>query len=181
MVIGNSQWYSMDKIRKAIDAVVTAGGYASAALMVIVTLLPIYEVVTRYFLQSPSIWASDFTRYGILYLTFLGAAWVLKEDGHVKIELLTSRFSAGGENLIAALTSTIGCVACGIFCWAVTRSTWDSFQAGQAIVRSVVVPRYLVVWIMPLGTFLLCIQFARRAWKHFRIFYFTIGEKRPGS
>lgn len=157
-------------IVRVFDAFITAGGYASAFLIVLVTLLFVYEVVTRYFLHKPSIWALDFTRYSILYLTFLGTAWLLREEGHVKIELVTSRLSARGEALMNGVTSVIACVACCIFFWEASKSTWHAYQMGQTIERSVVVPRYLIVGIMPLGTFLLCLQFVRRARNYFRSF-----------
>lgn len=155
-------------IARVVDAFLTAGGYASAFLIVLVTLLLIYEVVTRYFLHKPSIWALDFTRYSVLYLTFLGTAWLLREEGHVKIELVTSRLSSSREALMNGVTSVIACVACCIFFWEASKSTWNAYQMGQTIERSVVVPRYLIVGIMPLGAFFLCLQFVRQAWNYFR-------------
>ena len=158
------------RMSKVIDAILTLGGYASAALIVIVTLMLIYEVLTRYFFQRPSIWALDFTRYAILYLTFLGTAWLLREEGHVKIEIITASFSSKGQALMNGVTSLIALVACCIFFWEATKSTWHAYQIGQTLERSLVVPRYLIIGIMPLGTFLLCLQFMRRAWAHFRAF-----------
>lgn len=165
-------------MRRVIEAVLKTGGYASIVLVGVITLLLLYEVMTRYFLKHPSIWAYDFTRYALLFLTFLGAAWVLKEEGHVKVEIFTSRLSAKNQALITGATSILCLIGCGIFFWIGAKSTWGAYQAREFIDGSIAVPRYLIVWVIPIGAFLLCMQFIRRAWEHLRIFH-TAGQKQP--
>ena len=157
------------------DGLIQAGGVATAALIVVITLLLIYEVVTRYFLRSPSMWALDVARYAILYLTFLGAAWLLEEEGHVKVEILTSRFNDRNQALIHSITSILAFLACGIFFWEAAALTYEAFVTGEFIDRSIVVPKSLIMGMMPLGTILICIQFLRRAWQYFRL-YQTLEE-----
>ena len=165
-------------MRRVTEAVLTAGGYACTFLIALVTLLLLYEVATRYFLKHPSIWAYDFTRYAMLFLTFLGSAWVLKEEGHVKVEIFTSRFSAKNHALITGVTSILCLIGCGIFLWIGGKSTCGDYRAREFIDGFIAAPRYLIVWVIPVGAFLLCIQFIRRAWEHLRIFH-TAGQKQP--
>ena len=47
-----------------------------------------YDVLTRYFLNFASPWAFDLSEYALVWITFLGAPWVLLQDRHVRIELL---------------------------------------------------------------------------------------------
>lgn len=53
----------------------------------------VYEVIARYFLNSPTIWSYEVTYflYGSHFL--LGAAYVLSVDAHIRIDILTSRLS----------------------------------------------------------------------------------------
>ncbi len=53
----------------------------------------VYEVVARYFFNSPTIWSYEVTYflYGSHFL--LGAAYVLFVDAHIRIDILTSRLS----------------------------------------------------------------------------------------
>lgn len=157
-------------MRKLFDSILTAAGYATAGLVVLVTLLLIYEVIMRYFLHTPSGWAFDFTMYDICYLTFLGAPWLLREEGHVRIEIITSRLSNKGQGLLTSLTSFAALLACGIFFWEATKLTWDAYREHQFINGSIIVPRHMIIGIMPIGMFLLCVQFARMTWKNFRDF-----------
>jgi len=135
-----------------------------------VTLLLLYEVFTRYIFHRPSIWSLDTAAYALLYLALLGAPWLQKEDGHVRIEIITSRFSARAREMITGVTSLIASASCGIFCWQATAITCEAFKAGHFIDRSMPVPRHLLTWIIAFGTFLLCVQFARNAYEHIRYF-----------
>ncbi len=53
----------------------------------------VYEVIARYFLNSPTIWSYEVTYflYGSHYL--LGAAYVLSIDAHIRIDILTSHLT----------------------------------------------------------------------------------------
>lgn len=53
----------------------------------------VYEVIARYFLNSPTIWSYEVTYflYGSHFL--LGAAYVLSVDAHIRIDIFTSHLS----------------------------------------------------------------------------------------
>jgi len=155
---------------RAFDSVLTAGGYVCAVLAVFVTCLLVYEVFTRYLLKRPSMWSLDTATYALLYLALIGAPWLLREDGHVKIEIMTANFSKRTQAITTAVTSLVAAISCGIFCWQSSAITWEAYRAGHFIERAVVVPRSLLIWVMAFGSFLLFIQFIRRACEHFRIF-----------
>lgn len=166
----------MRKIIKIFDGVLTLGGYATAFLVVLVTILLLYEVCTRYFLRSPSVWSLDIVRYTIFFLTFTGAAWLLREEGHVKVELITDFLTPKGKALMDGVTSAIAFLACCIYCWEGAKLSWTAYHEGHVIERAIIVPRYLVEGIVPLGVFLLCLQFARRTWAAFSHFQ-TLNQK----
>lgn len=162
-----------------LDGVLRIGCYISAALVVLVTVLLLFEVVTRYVLQRPTIWSLDMATYFLLYLALTGAPWLLQEEGHVKIEIITSHFSAGAQAFVTGVTSVVAAASCGIFSWQAASTTWQAYRAGQFIDRSIVVPRYLLTWIMAVGTFFLCLQFARRACTHFQTFFRSRTREAP--
>lgn len=62
-------------------------------------------IVFRYVLQSPLIWANDASVLALVWITFIGAAVLLKEGGHVAITGLVTRLPRGWF-LAAALFST---------------------------------------------------------------------------
>lgn len=164
---------SPGKAVRLLDGVLKFGGYVSAGLVVFVTILLLYEVLTRYVLHRPSIWTLDTATYALLYLAMAGAPWLLKEDGHVKIEIITARFTRRGRAMFTGVTSLVASASCGIFCWQATVITCDAYKIGYFVDRSMPVPRYLLTWVIAFSTFLLCVQFARSAYEYIRYFLET--------
>src|SRR4030066_922155 len=82
-----------------------------AATMVIFMMLAIsYSVMMRYLFNRPIAWIVEISSYLMLYITFLGTAWLLRRDGHVEIDLFTSHLSPKTKAAFKSLTSIGGAV-----------------------------------------------------------------------
>jgi len=62
--------------------------YISAFLFLFIFILMAMQVFTRYVLQFSFSWNIELIRYTFVWLTFFGAAFVRKENEHIKIEIL---------------------------------------------------------------------------------------------
>ena len=83
---------------------------ALACIILCLVMLSIgLEVVLRYFFDRPQVWVIELSEYALLYITFLGAAWVLKADGHVTVDLFTALLNSR-VRAICSLVSFIVCV-----------------------------------------------------------------------
>jgi TRAP-type C4-dicarboxylate transport system permease small subunit len=140
----------------------------AALILVLVTVSVDFEVVMRYVFNSPTAWVFDFSEYAIVFILFLSTAWVLSEEGHVKIDLLVKTFSPKTQRVVNIVTSIVGAVACAIFFGYALWVIFDIFQAGDLLWRATIVPKGPIWMIMPIGSFLLTLQFARRAWFYAR-------------
>jgi C4-dicarboxylate transporter, DctQ subunit len=49
---------------------------------------------------SPIAWLFTSTEYGMLYMTMLGAPWLVRERGHVHIELVTAALPVAVQRVI---------------------------------------------------------------------------------
>jgi len=155
-------------LSKIFDNVLTVMAYLSGFIIVFMMLSISYEVVMRYFFTAPTIWVVDFSGYMQLALVFLGAAWVLKNGGHAKIDIVLNRFKGKQRTILYIVISFIGLVACAIFFWKGLEATWAAHQRGDFLYRDVEIPKALLLAFFPLGLFLLCIQFAREIYNHWR-------------
>ena len=52
--------------------------FIGAAILAFLMLAVCWDVVARTIVGKPLIWLLEFTEYGLLYMTFLCTAWVLK-------------------------------------------------------------------------------------------------------
>ena len=56
---------------------------AGMVLLFLMMLSVCWEVFSRYYLGRGTAWVIEFSEYSILFMTFLGTAWLLRKDGHV--------------------------------------------------------------------------------------------------
>ncbi len=78
------------KLRKTINSVLERFLVIILSLMVANVL---WQVVSRYVLGTPSSFTDELSRYLMIWLSILGAAYVSGQNAHVSIDLLPQRFS----------------------------------------------------------------------------------------
>lgn len=143
----------------AIDACALAATLILAALVVCVSV----EIVMRYLVGQPTRWVNEFSEYALLWLAFLAGPWVLREEAHVKIEMLTDVLSPAWRHRFHVTTSVVGAAVCALFCWVSAAYVWEVFGTGEFLFKSVQLPKWAVMAVMPPGLALLAVQFLRRA------------------
>jgi TRAP-type C4-dicarboxylate transport system permease small subunit len=120
------------------------------------------EVFLRYFFNKPTIWAADITEYGLIYATFIPAAWVLLKEGHTKVEIIVDRLQPKLGHLVNGITSFVGALISAVFCYFSLMLTLRSIESGHIFAKALIIPRWPVQIVMPLGTLLLTMQFIIR-------------------
>ncbi len=131
-------------------------------LLVYITFSITYTIFARFLGFSGFIWGVQFTEYSLLWITLLGAAWVLKRDRHVSVDLLTNRLSSQTRKYFGLVHSLMGVAVCGVLCWYGIVVTWGQYQRGVTDIQVVDMPKYLILVIIPLGFLFLAMQFLRR-------------------
>jgi TRAP-type transport system small permease protein len=150
-------------LRQIFDRLLLLLAVAAAVVLGFIMFSIDLEVLLRYSLGSPTSWVVDMSEYGLLCLLFLAAPWVLLHDSHVKIDILLHFCSPHVRRRLNLLASLIGAAACAIFCYFAIIVVWDTFQASEMLWRSIIVPKWMVWVVMPIGSLLLTLQFLRRA------------------
>mgnify|MGYP001954513259 CR=1 FL=1 len=80
---------------------------AGVGLGMIVTSY-VYEVITRYFFNSPTAWVSDFVTYALCASVFLAFPKVTKDRGHVAVTILVDVMPKAIAGWMHTLVSLIG-------------------------------------------------------------------------
>ena len=126
------------------------------------------DVVMRYLLNSPIPWSTEITENIIMFVVFLAAAWVLKEEKHVKMDLLVRRLKPRAQSILNAITSIIGAIVVSPIVWYGVLVFWDNYQKGSYRPGQIEIPDVLVLWVIPLGGLLLLVQFLIKAYGYLR-------------
>jgi len=145
-------------------AVGRIGGYT--AVLATVCLL-FYEVIARYVFNAPTTFALELGLVFQVVLVAAAAALVLRDGGHVAIELLTERMSARPRMRLDAVHSLFGALLCALLAWLIWRSAAWSLRVGS-LTESIEVPLAPLQFFMFAGFVLLGVQFLCRAWTSFR-------------
>jgi len=157
-----------EKLWKLFDHIIDFFAYIAGILLLLVTLFVTYSVVLRYLHFRPPIWILQCTEYALLWLTFLGAAWLLKKNGHIRIDTIVSRFGPKGRCIFDIIVACLGCIVCIIIFWFGVEKNIDLYQRGIMDVKGVTMPQYPLFLVIPLGGLLLLIQFIRNFFEHLK-------------
>jgi TRAP-type C4-dicarboxylate transport system permease small subunit len=150
---------------RLLDRLLAAAFHLAGVILLCLTASVLIEVVMRYLLSRPTRWAVEFSEYMLVYIAFLAGAWVLREEGHVKIEILIDILPARAQAVLHAVTSWVGVIVSGLFFWFSASFTREAFLSGEVLFRAVHVPLWAVLVVIPVGLLLLTLQFVRRAWR----------------
>ena len=135
-----------------------AGVYLVAIMLGIVV-----SSLARTFYLSGS-WSSHiftFAEFGLLYIVMAASPWLVRERGHVYIELVTAAMPSGIQRPFSRFVTGICIVICLVLVWYTFGATAKAYRFGDAEMRSLDMPKYLLLGAMPIGFGLMALQFAR--------------------
>ena len=138
--------------------------WLAGALLIFGWLSVCFEVFMRYFLNRPTIWVIDITEHILVWITFLGTTWLLRREGHAKIELLTLQLRPRARIVINSITSILCAIICLVVAWYGVRVVWQHFHTGIIFPTILELPKAPLYLVVPIGFFLLFIQFLRRTY-----------------
>lgn len=152
----------MKFLNKMFDLFLKGTVLFGALFVVLMTLSICYGVIARYFFDFAPLWVNDFVEYSLLAITFLGAAYVLKEDRHIEVDLLAENLSLKNQLLLKAITSSMGAATCLLMTWYGFATVWDNYVRQVNVVKTLDFPKFIPLFPIALGCGLLGIQFIRR-------------------
>ena len=153
---------SLNKLGAIFDRIIDVFAGAAAFIMLFLIVSICSEIVMRYFFNRPLIWVVQVSEINMLYLTFLGAAWVLKREGHVRVDILVNYLRPRTQAILGVVTSIVGAAACLVLFWYGALETWEQWTRGTYTAEIPNLPNGPILMIIPIGSFLFFIQFLRR-------------------
>jgi len=147
------------------DSLIDAMAFVAGILLLAIAIIVTYAVVLRYLKMQPPIWVLQYTEYALLWITFLGAAWLQRKNGHICIDTFTANLSRGIRLKLDILISILGCLITAIIFYFGLVHTISLYSRGVLDVNAVNVPEYMVFCIIPFGSIILCLQFVRTTWQ----------------
>lgn len=158
----------LTRITNVFDRILGVLAIWACVLLTLTMLGVVVEIIMRAFADHPISWMVEITEYCLLWITFLGAAWLLKKEGHVKMDLILNKLNPKFQTLLNISTSMIGIIVWLVITWFSAMVTWNYFETGGTFATE----RHLLKWpvfaIIPIGSFLLLTQLMRRTYGYLK-------------
>ncbi len=121
-------------------------GKLAAYMIYPATLILVYEVMARYLLNAPTIWAHGTSQriFGIYFL--LGAPYVMMQNGHIRMDIFYNKFSPRTRAIVDIITSPM--LFATIF--VLVYFGWDFAQASLKALETCNTPFNAPLWIVKL-------------------------------
>lgn len=94
-------------MRKAKKAVNYALSRIAAFLLVVMTILVIYQVFSRYVLSNPADWTEELVRYFLIWTGFIGAAYAFGSRQHMALIFVRERFPKNQKKILMVITDVL--------------------------------------------------------------------------
>ena len=122
----------------------------------------IYSVVFRSFGLEYSSYSFVFIEYGFIYTLMLGAPWLVRQRGHVYIEIITAAVSDRVRNVLSRAVAALCCLVCFVLAYYAGMLALEDYVMGELDVRgSRDIPRWYVTVALPVGFGLMSVEFLR--------------------
>lgn len=151
----------MRLILRLYDGVITGLAVVAGLMLVWLMVAIVWSVTLRNLGLQPHAWLFTSTEYAILYMTMLGAPWLVRKRGHVHIELLTAILPDAVRQVVSRLVA-LGCVI--VCAWLAYRGillVQTNLARNDFDVRAYYFPRWMLTIAFPVGFGLMAVEFAR--------------------
>mgnify|MGYP002794549601 CR=1 FL=1 len=144
----------LTKIKKVMNIVLS--GFA-ALLLSIMTLLVLYQVFTRYVLNSPAAFTEELVRYFLIWTGFVGAAYAFSTRQHMALVLVRDKLNPSSRKVLMAVIDLL-ILAFAVFVITIGGAKL-AISASREFSALLGIPRSLVYSIAPIsGVFIIIAQ-----------------------
>ncbi len=132
-------------------------GVLMAAMMISICV----DVLLRNLGYQSSAHLFTFSEYALLLIPCLGAPWLVREKGHVYVEIVLMYLAPEQRRLMVHVIGIVCILVCLTLAWYGAEVTLKSFMRHDMDVRSFDMPRWMLVGFIPLSFGMMALEFLR--------------------
>lgn len=130
----------------------------SAVAMVLACAILSYSVATRSLFHTPTYWQDEAAVFLLVGATFMTAAFVQSQRGHIGIEAFVGILSPMANRIRLLLVDIASLAFCAFFAWKSWTLAHEAFVDGQVSNSMWSPPLAIPYYLMAVGMTLLCAQ-----------------------
>jgi C4-dicarboxylate transporter DctM subunit len=144
-----------------IDKVNLSAAFLSGTCLISIAILVTYEVCARYLFNAPTTWVLEVSIYLCLASVFLSGGYVLQQDNHICVDLVTGALPQRTRARLGLITSLAAFIYCFVLFWKGGGVAINSFRSSEVSPTLLRMPMYITRGLVSLGGLLLCLQYLK--------------------
>jgi C4-dicarboxylate transporter, DctQ subunit len=134
----------------------------AAVLLLALTFIVGTDITLRYGFNKPLGWVKETSEYILVFLGFMVAAWILKDNAHVRMDLVLTRMGERTRAVTNIITSLISTIVVLIVAGFSLRVTIDFYRTKLLTPSVLELPKWIFILPIFAGSLLLAAQFVSR-------------------
>lgn len=122
---------------------------AACAMLVIAASLGMYQIITRFILETPAEWTEVLIRFSLIWMVFLGIPAAFRQGAMVSVDVLYRHSGPGMRKVLDAIVALAALALIGVVLW----WGWDYANRGkvQTMIGLEDVSMFWAYLAMPVG------------------------------
>jgi len=149
----------MTTLLRIFDKITDWAAVLAGVIIAFVGALVCADVFMRYVFNKPIIGVLETAEFGLLFFTLLPAAYLLRKDRHVKMDLLINKLRPKAAALLNITTYTLCAFVCALITFYGVVVVIERFTTKHRLTTTLEPLSYPLYAIIPVGFFLLFIAF----------------------
>ena len=155
----------MGPIDRGLERLSEAGGYAAGAVAVLLTVLVAASVIARRVLNAPLLITEEVSGYMVAAVVFLGLAYTMKEEGHIRADILLRHVPPRARAVLEIVATVIALGFAGLLLAGSWRLVAEFYTQGSLSFRYLQTPLWIPGSVLIVGAALLALQLAAQLLK----------------
>ena len=148
---------------RAFDLLLAALGALAGLAIALIAVLVSLEVGMRNVGLGTLPWLIELVEYALYAGTFLAAPWVLSLGAHVRVDILLTSLPRRAAVALEVLVDVAGAaIALALMRYGL-EATLEARRIGALVIKTLVVPEWWLLAVIPFASLLIAVEFLRRA------------------
>jgi C4-dicarboxylate transporter, DctQ subunit len=164
MFYKETQMSILGKVGQSFDKTLDIMAYICMFFIAFIIFTMVLDITLRATIRQTLGPITDIDRLLLVYLPFLGGAWLLRREGHVNVDLILARLPRIPQSILLVLFSMIGIILGILMVWYGGKLTIELIQRDSRTLDILETPMWVYQIPVPIGGLLLFGQFIRRTY-----------------
>lgn len=151
----------MRALQRLYDLLLNGMALIAGLMLVWLMVAVVLTVTLRNLGLQPAAWLFVSTEYFMFYLTLLGAPWLVRQRGHVHIEMLTATLPPAALQVVSRTVALLCVAVCLVLAWKGYDLVMTNLERRDFDVRAYFFPKWILTLAYPISFGMMAIEFAR--------------------